>query len=141
MNNTLIMIIFLFLLSQDAENFLGITAEEFQNDPAIREKIEKKLKELCTLYARTVEKNEVEIVEDLEGEVEVVNEVVKEVVPALEVRTMDFTLTSYQTKVTVNGITQESVKLAVSNTKIMHEKQSNFPTVKKFFLYYLLQCL
>lgn len=141
MNNTLIMIIFLFLLSQDAENFLGITAEEFQNDPAIREKIEKKLKELCTLYARTVEKNEVEIVEDLEGEVEVVNEVVKEVVPALEVRTMDFTLTSYQTKVTVNGITQESVKLAVSNTKIIHEKQSNFPTVKKFFLYYLLQCL
>ena len=69
-----------------------------------------------------MEKNEVEIVEDLEGEVEVVNEVVKEVVPALEVRTMDFTLTSYQTKVTVNGITQESVKLAVSNTKIIHEK-------------------
>jgi hypothetical protein len=84
----------------------------------VREKIEKKLKELCTLHARTAEKNEVEIVQDLEGEVEVV----KEVVPALEVRTMDFTLTSYQTKVTVNGITQESVKLAVSNTKIMQEK-------------------
>jgi ribosomal protein S7 len=69
-----------------------------------------------------VEKNEVEIVEDLEGEVEVVKDVVKEIVPALEVRTMDFTLTSYQSKVTVNGIAQESVKLAVSNTKIMQEK-------------------
>lgn len=71
--------------------------------------------ELCTLHARTEQKNEVEIVEDLDGEVEVV----KEVAPALDVRTMDFTLTSYQTVVTVNGIMQESVKLAVSNTKIM----------------------
>lgn len=109
---------FTLLLSlQDAENFLGVTAENFQNDSTVREKIEKKLMELCTLHARTEEKNEVEIVEDLDGEVDAV----KELVPALEVRTMDFTLTSYQTKVNINGIMQESVKLAVSNTQIMQE--------------------